>query len=70
MEQMIMRQESFKHGLLAALAALDTFGTVVIDPAALSTTRSHVSIWNKANPKGPNYKVIRIGDEVRVLRVK
>lgn len=65
-----MRQESFKTGLLAALATLETFGTVDVDPTALSTTRSHVSLWNKANPDGPNYKVLRIGNDVKVLRVK
>ena len=65
-----MKRDSFKHGLFAALHMLETFGTVALDPTALNTTRSHVSMWNKANPEGPNYKVLRIGDEVRVLRVK
>ena len=70
MEKMVMKQDSFKHGLFEALVALNVFGTVAVDPAALNTTRSHISMWNKANPKGPNYKVIRIDGEVRVLRVK
>jgi hypothetical protein len=70
MVEMIMKRDSFKSGLFEALATLDVFGTVAVDPAALNTTRSHISMWNNANPKGPNYKVIRIGDEVRVLRVK
>ena len=65
-----MRQESFKTGLFAALDTLNVFGTVAVDPGALSTTRSHISLWNKANPKGPNYKVLRIDNEVKVLRVK
>ena len=65
-----MRRDSFKSGLFEALAALEVFGTVLIDPTALNTARSHISMWNKENPKGPNYKVIRIGSEVRVLRVK
>ena len=70
MVEMIMKRDSFKSGLFEALAALEAFGTLLVDPRALNTTRSHISMWNKANPKGPNYKVIRIGSEVRVLRVK
>ena len=70
MDKIVMKQESFKSGLFTALAQLDVVGTVSIDPEALSTTRSHVSIWNNSNPDGPNYKVIRIGETVRVLRVK
>ena len=70
MVEMIMRRDSFKSGLFEALTGLDVFGTVAVDPGALNTTRSHVCMWNKGNPKGPNYKVIRIGKEVRVLRVK
>ena len=70
MVEMIMKRDSFKSGLFEALATLEVFGTVAVDPGALSTTRSHISMWNTANPNGPIYKVIRIGDEVRVLRVK
>ena len=70
MVEMIMKRDSFKSGLFEALAALEVFGTVSVDPGALNTTRSHISMWNTANPKGPNYKVIRTGGEVRVLRVK
>ena len=67
---MIMKRDSFKSGLFEALASLEVFGTVSIDPAALNTTRSHISMWNNANPSGPHYKVLRIDKTVRVLRVK
>ena len=70
MVEIIMKRDSFKSGLFAALADLEVFGTVSVDPGALGTTRSHVCMWNKDNPAGRNYKVIRIGCEVRVLRVK
>jgi hypothetical protein len=70
MTKMIMKQESFKSGLLSAMEILDVFGTLSVDPSALNTTRSHISMWNKDNPSGPQYKVLRIDDSVRVLRIK
>lgn len=67
---MIMKQESFKSGLFSALETLDVFGTLSVDPLALNTTRSHISMWNKDNPAGPQYKVLRIDESIKVLRVK
>lgn len=65
-----MKQESFKSGLFSALETLDVFGTLSVDPLALNTTRSHISMWNKDNPAGPQYKVLRIDESIKVLRVK
>jgi hypothetical protein len=70
MVNMIMKRESFKSGLFSALEPLNVFGTLTVDPAALNTTRSHISNWNKDNPAGPQYKVLRIDESVKVLRVK
>lgn len=70
MIKMIMKQESFKSGLFSALETLDVFGTLSVDPLALNTTRSHISMWNKDNPAGPQYKVLRIDESIKVLRVK
>ena len=67
---MIMKRDSFKAGLFEALSTLTVFATVSVDPLALNTTRSHISVWNKDNPAGPQYKVLRIDDSVKVLRVK
>ena len=70
MMKTIMRQTSFKQELFTALKDLEVFGAVSVDAETLNTTRSHICIWNKNNPEGPNYKVLRIGDHIQVLRVK
>lgn len=70
MEKMLMKQRTFKSGLFTALAGLAAFEALPVDPSVLNTTRSLVSTWNKANPGGPTYKVIRTYDTVHVLRIK
>jgi hypothetical protein len=68
MAKMVMKQNTFKSELFTSLAEINPFETISIDPTVLATTRSQICVWNKADPTGPQYKVIRIGEEVRVLK--